>query len=358
MNKIKVLHLVEALGGGVYSYFIDLSSFFGKREGIETYIVFSDKRSEIIPDKIKDDIHSNVKLIKIDIKKNISPISDTIAIYKFLKIIKEIKPDVIHLHSSKAGVIGRISYFLYNRKAKLYYTPHGYAFLRKDISKFNRKIYKVIEGGMKTFFGGVTIACGDTEYNYSIKLGKSLLIRNGVNISNISKHLQPHKNKKLTVGILGRITYARNPKMFNEIANKLSDLDFIWIGDGELNKTINAKNINITGWFTDRDIGLSYLNKIDIYIQTSLWEGLPISLIEAITLKKPIVATNIIGNRDIVEHGVNGFLFETIDECVNYINQLRDENLRESFGESGRKIAKEKFNFEKNFESLSQIYLS
>ncbi|WP_422106678.1 glycosyltransferase [Winogradskyella sp.] len=359
MGKIKVLHLVEALGGGIYSYFVDLSHYFGDRQDIKTYIAFSDKRNEIIPDKIAQDINENIELIKIPIKKSISPILDSVAIYRFYKIIKSVEPDIIHLHSSKAGVIGRLSYILYaNSRVKLYYTPHGYAFLRKDISKFQRKMYWLIEYSMKKLSGGTTIACGDTELEYSNKFGKSILVRNGVNLPNITKHLESFSNRTLTVGILGRITFARNPKMFNEIAERLKELNFIWIGDGELNSTIDADNIEVTGWFPNREVGLRYLNNIDIYLQTSLWEGLPISLIEAMTLKKPIVATNIIGNKDVVEHGVNGFLFDTVDDCVHYINQLKDQKLRASFGENGRLIADKKFDFEKNLEQLSLIYLS
>lgn len=359
MKKIKVLHLVEALGGGVYSYFVDLSNFFGNRDDIETYIAYSDKRNEIIPEKIFEDINKNVKLIKIPINKEISPVSDTVAIYQFHKIINSVKPDVIHLHSSKAGVIGRLSYFFSLKcHAKLFYTPHGYSFLRTDISKFKRKVFSFIERNMSNFFGGITIACGDTEFEYSKKIGESLLVRNGVNIPYVNEHNTPNKTQRLTVGILGRITFARNPEMFNEIALRLDDLNFLWIGDGELNNVIKAKNVNITGWFADRKIGLSYLNKIDIYLQTSEWEGLPISLIEAMTLEKPIIATNIIGNRDLITHGVNGFLFQTVDECVEYINTLRNEKLRMAFGKSGRKIVEEKFNLNKNFESLAQIYLS
>jgi glycosyltransferase involved in cell wall biosynthesis len=358
MKKIRVLHLVEALGGGVYSYFIDLSSYFGNLTEIETTIIYSDKRNEIIPEKIKTDFHSKVKLIRVPIEKNISPFKDAKAIFSFYKIILHEKPDIIHLHSSKAGVIGRFSYFFSMSKAKLFYSPHGYSFLRQDISSSKRRIYYMIEKNIQKIFGGVTIACGDTEYDYANEMGKSLLVRNGVNIQELRIHNKPFNNHLLTVGILGRITFARNPKMFNEIAKSLPNIRFKWIGDGELRNEINAKNIEVTGWFTDRKIGLKHLNDIDIYLQTSLWEGLPISLLEAMALEKPIIATDVIGNRDIVVHNINGFLFETEQECVNYILKLIDPKLRLKFGSNGRKRCAKLFDVKKNFKQLASIYLS
>lgn len=358
MRKIRVLHLVEALGGGVYSYFIDLSSYFGNCADIDTIIVYSDKRSEIIPEKVKTDFNPKVKLIRVPIEKNISPFKDAKSVYKFYKIILHERPDVIHLHSSKAGAIGRLSYFFSMNRAKLFYSPHGYSFLRHDISSFQRRTYKMIEKNMQKIFGGITVACGDTEYNYASEMGKSLLVRNGVNIPEIKIHQKPFKNHKLTIGILGRITFARNPKMFNEIANNLPEFRFKWIGDGELRHEITANNIEVTGWFTDRAVGLKHLNNIDVYLQTSLWEGLPISLVEAMALEKPIIATDVIGNRDVVVQNSNGFLFESVQECVNYIKNLKDPELRLKFGSNGRKRCAKLFDIEKNFKQLSSIYLS
>jgi glycosyltransferase involved in cell wall biosynthesis len=68
----------------------------------------------------------------------------------------------------------------------------------------------------------------------------------------------------------------------------------------------NCPNIKITGWFLDREDALTALNTIDIYIQTSLWEGLPIAVLEAMAMQ-PVLATNNIGNKDVVVHNETGF---------------------------------------------------
>jgi glycosyltransferase involved in cell wall biosynthesis len=358
MKKIKVLHVIEALGGGVYSYFTDLSSSFGNDASFETIISYSDKRKEIIPEKIASDFHKNMKLVRLPMKKEISPIFDLLAIIKLIRLISHTKPQVVHLHSSKAGVIGRIAHFLSGSKSKLFYTPHGYSFLRQDISKTKRNIYKFIEVSMSQLFGGNTIACGDTELIFAKEIDNAKLIRNGINISDIRSHKYKVINTKLTIGILGRITFARNPKMFNEIALRYPNINFIWIGDGELRHILNAQNIEITGWFNERTEGLNHLNKLDIYIQTSLWEGLPISILEAMALEKPVLATNVIGNKDIVVHGVTGYLFNTIEQLDGYLDYLKDENKRNKLGLMGYDRIKKLFDCHKNFEDLKKIYNS
>jgi len=355
MQKIKVLHIVEALGGGVYSYFIDLSNYFGQDQETETTIIYSDKRPEIIPEKIKEDFNKNVELINVSISKEISISKDFLSLISLIKQIKLIKPNIIHLHSSKISVIGRLAYLFSFSKSKLFYTPHGYAFLRQDISSLKRKMFHFIEKSV-TALGGLTIACGDTEFSYAKKLGKASLIRNGVNVEEVAKLVSRKKRTKLTLGILGRITHARNPKLFNEIAVQNPNINFLWIGDGELKHLITAKNIKITGWFMNRNEGIKKLNEIDIYLQTSLWEGLPIALLEAMAMKKPVIATNIIGNKDVVKHAETGYLFNSLSEFNDCLNLLKNKSTRKILGNNGYNRAKLLFDIKNNFNVMKKLY--
>jgi hypothetical protein len=356
---LKVVHVIEALGGGVYTYFKDLSYYFGNQEiskSIDTTIIYSGNRKEIDPKKIKEDFSNGINLIEVDMVKNLSPFKDiksTIALYKK---IKKINPDIIHLHSSKAGVLGRIAVFFLFKKKKVFYTPHGYSFLREDISKINKFLFWFIEKSFQMIFGGTTIACGDTEFEISKKIGKSLLVRNGINIEEIRNTIFENKNATLTIGIVARITFARNPKLFNEIALKNPNINFVWIGDGDMREYITAKNIRVTGWMLNRVAVLKELNNIDVYIQTSLWEGLPIAVLEAMAMEKPIIATNIIGNKDIVIHNETGFLFDNINELNEYFSILNCEKTRKVFGQKGLKRCQEFFDKDKNFNQLVALY--
>ncbi|KRD11354.1 glycosyl transferase family 1 [Flavobacterium sp. Root901] len=356
---MKVVHVIEALGGGVYTYFRDLSTYFGDKEiakEVETTIIYSGNRKEINPHKIKSEFSNGVNLIQLNMVREFSPIKDLKSVYKLTKELKKINPDVIHLHSSKAGVLGRIAYFFLFKKKKLYYTPHGYSFLRKDISKPVRKIYWLIEKSFQKLFGGTTVACGDTEFEIAKQIGKSKLVRNGINIEAVHKQFQPHENEKITIGVMGRITCQKNPELFNQIALKFPDFNFIWIGDGELRPVLASPNIKITGWILDRTTVLNELSNIDIYMQLSLWEGLPIAVLEAMTLQKPVIATNIIGNKDTVLHNKTGFLFNDISELEHYLEILKDPAVRVIFGENAYMRCDELFDKDKNFKELLSIY--
>lgn len=356
---MKVVHIIEALGGGVYTYFNDLSHYFGDNEIVKelsTTIIYSGNRKEINPEKIESEFSKGVSLIKINMVREISPIQDFKSIIHLRNELQKLNPDVIHLHSSKAGVLGRIACFLLFKKKKIFYTPHGFAFLRTDVSNLTKKIYWLIEKSFQQLFGGSTIACGDTEYEISKKLGKSYLIRNSINIDQVQQQFIKPKNQVLTIGILARITTARNPKLFNAIALRFPQYNFVWIGDGELNHELTASNIRITGWFMDRNDALKKLSSIDIYIQTSLWEGLPIALLEAMAMKKPVLATNVIGNKDVVIPNKTGFLFNEIEELEPYLELLKDEETRNQFGNNAYERCLQLFDKNKNLKALASLY--
>lgn len=356
---MKVVHVIEALGGGVYTYFKDLSNYFGEeeiREEITTTIIYSGNRKEIDPHKIKSEFSNGVNLIEIKMVRELSPYQDFKSVIKLTKELKRLKPDVIHLHSSKAGVLGRVAYFFLFSQKKLFYTPHGYSFLRKDASKTARKLYWFIEKSFQKLFGGTTIACGDTELEIAQKIGKSTLVRNGIDSETVRESFSSNKNDKLTIGIMARITAARNPILFNQIALRFPDYNFVWIGNGELISAITAPNIRITGWLFERKMALHELNNIDIYLQTSVWEGLPIAVLEAMAMQKPVIATNIIGNKDAVLHNITGFLFEDIEELDAYFEVLKDEKIRTEFGKNALARCNDLFDVHKNFKTLSDLY--
>jgi len=356
---LKVVHIVEALAGGVNTYFKELSFFFGDseiKEDIDTTIIFSANRKEVDSKKINEEFSKGVSLVELNMVREFSPLQDLKSLLQLIKELRRIQPDVIHLHSSKAGVLGRVACFLLFKKSKLFYTPHGYAFLRTDTSSFTKKLYRIIESSFQRIFGGATIACGDTEYGIAKTIGKSHLVRNGIDIKKVQKYSSINDNNVLTIGIVGRITSARNPALFNEIALRHSNINFVWIGDGELRPLLTAPNIKITGWFLDREDALIALNTIDIYIQTSLWEGLPIAVLEAMAMQKPVLATNIIGNKDVVVHNETGFLFNEISELDHHIEILKDEEVRDRFGKKGLERCQDLFDSAKNFKLLIALY--
>ena len=342
MAKKKVLHIVEAFGGGVFTVLTDLIN--GLSEDFETVIAYSLRPQT--PKNFKEYFNDDVKFIEvknftrsIDLKKDIK------ALKEIRNIVKEEKPDIVHLHSSKAGILGRLG--IHDRRIKMFYNPHGFSFLKLDDSKLKRVMYKIIEKGTAIINSKCTIVgCSKGEYAEARKLNKnSICINNGINIEKLKKETKNLKEKEidydnLKICTVGRIGFQKNPKMFNEIAEKFPRIQFTWIGDGELRNELTSPNITITGWKERKDV-LKELNNNDIFLLPSLWEGLPISLLEAMYMKKICIVSNVIGNRDVVKNEENGFVCDNLREYENCITNIKNINATSIKKKENEEIGKE-----------------
>ena len=317
-EKKKILYIVEAMGGGIFSYIVDLSNELVNYYDI--YIAYAVRKQT--PQNYMDYFDKRINLIKVEnFCRSINPIKDIKAMLELKQIEKKIKPDIIHLHSSKAGAIGRIAF---NGKIPMFYTPHGYSFLMENCNAIKRILFKSIEyicAKRKC----VTISCSAGEHLETLKLTKkAVYVNNGININELQKNIDKTEkiNHPFTVFTLGRICYQKDPTLFNEIAKQLSDIRFIWIGDGELRNELNSSNIEVTGW-VDRMKAIKYAVNADVFILPSRWEGLPISLLEAMYMKKICVVSNVIGNRDVIINNYNGFICLNADDFIKKIKTVR-----------------------------------
>ena len=112
-------------------------------------------------------------------------------------------------------------------------------------------------------------------------------------------------------------------RLFNEIAKRLSDDLFVWIGDGDMSYVLDQENIVISGW-VDQNEAIQQLGNINVFLLPSLWEGLSIALLEAMYLKKVCIVSNVIGNRDVIVHGENGFIANSVDDYVRVIQEIKE----------------------------------
>ena len=318
-EKKKILFVVEAMGGGVFTYIVDLANELVNE--YEMYIAYAVRPQT--PLDFKKYFDSRIHLIKVkSFTRTINPFKDLMEFFEVKKILKNVRPDIVHLHSSKAGVIGRLA--LDGRKIPMFYTPHGYSFLMQNQNSLKRKLYRLIEGACAKR-PCMTISCSVGEHEETLKLTKkATYVNNGVNISelqNVIKEEWEKNDHPFTVFTLGRICYQKGPEVFNEVAKALPDVKFLWIGDGELREKLTAHNIEITGW-VEREEALKYSMNADAFMLTSLWEGLPISLLEAMYMQKPCVVSNVIGNRDVIHTKQNGFICNKVSDYVQAIQDI------------------------------------
>jgi glycosyltransferase involved in cell wall biosynthesis len=170
----------------------------------------------------------------------------------------------------------------------------------------------------------VTVACGKGEYMEALKLSKKCTyVNNSINVNSLKPFIRDRKaiNPTPAVCITGRISCQKNPVLFNEIAQLLPQVKFIWIGDGELKSVLTSSNIEITGW-KDRESALRLVAESDFFLLPSLWEGLPLSLLEAMYLKKICLVSDVTGNRDVIDSERNGFICHSAEEYARRIDEI------------------------------------
>lgn len=344
-RKIKIMYIVEPTSAGVGKHITDILENIDT-EKFEVYFVYSSIRSDSKFKKKMEILNQrDIIFYKVDMVREISLISDFIAFIKIVKYIKIINPEVIHSHSSKAGFLGRMAGAFCRTKVNIY-SPHAFPF-NNYINKNKRLLYTVLEK-IAGIFTTTIVATSETEYeqamdNNIVKKDKLSLICNGINLNDYKGEINKDKlleslgvikycNKDTKIiGYISRLVDQKDPNTLIKALSKLKNRNYIALicGEGELADEIRSeiKNLNIE----DRVFMLGYMNNfidiikvIDVFVLPSLWEGLPYILLETMICKKIVVASNIVGNRDIVKNEVNGFLFEPKDysklsQILNYI---------------------------------------
>lgn len=355
-KKTKVLHLVESFGGGVFSFLTDLVN-----QADSNYdITIAYGRRKETPENFKDYFNNNVNFIEIkNFTRDINLKKDLKAIKEIKKLVKELNPDIVQMHSSKAGAIGRLAISAKGRK--LLYNPHGFSFLRKDEPKLKRLLYKILEKFL-SLRKCVIVGCSKGEYNEARKISSNCIcINNGLNINKIEKFIDnlnaiPKSNNKFKICTVGRIDFSKNPKIFNEIAKEFPNIEFTWVGEGDLRDNLSSKNITITGWIEKKEV-VELLNENDIFILTSLWEGLPLALLEAMYMEKICIVSNCIGNRDVIKDNENGFICNNLEDYKKTIQNIIDNKVNiTKIVKNAKEDVKNNYNIDLMAEQYKNLY--
>lgn len=315
-EKKRILFIVEAMGGGIFTYIVDLANELA--DTYDMYIAYAVRPQT--PTDFESYFKKEIHLIEVkNFRRSVNPIYDLKALFEIKGIAKRVKPDIIHLHSSKAGALGRIAFD--GKKTPVFYTPHGYSFLMRNYGFLKRSLYRLVET-ICAKRRCTTISCSEGEHMETLKLTRrAVCINNGIDISLLQKttdSMAPSEKHPFRVFTIGRICYQKNPELFNQIAAELPDISFLWVGDGELRKILTSPNIEVTGWLERKEV-IKHIMSGDVFLLTSLWEGLPISLLESMYLAKTCIVSNVIGNNDVIKDEFNGKICSNAEEFTKAI---------------------------------------
>lgn len=347
-SELRVLHCTEALGGGIISSLAPLIRNQA-RVGIDVTLAYT--RRPDTPDKkdLEDVIFPDATLIEIPSPTKIKSWGGLAS--TLWGLTRSGTFDAVHLHSAIAGGIGRVVAFTARTHKRTFYSPHGFPFLRQDISPRARGAYRIIEKvGARIVGGLVLVSHSEAELAQSVlRARRTHVLRNGIDFSSLptrtqaaTDHLTPR------VVMVGRVCYQKAPWVFAEAARKFKDrAEFVWVGDGDndsIDEWIGNAEVQVTGWVT-RERVLKEIANANVVLFPSLWEGMPLALMECQALGTPAVARDIVGNRDIVIDGLTGFLRESDEALLLALGDLIDcAELRQKFSAAATSMAVEKLN--------------
>ncbi|RKG48575.1 glycosyltransferase family 1 protein [Acinetobacter cumulans] len=351
---MKVLHAAETIKGGVATVMNTLIEYQINDTSIEK--VLSLTPSDQINDLKKHTLLSS-NYFKRQGRSILGMLNFSLS---FMKILIKEKPDIVHLHSTFAGLIGRLIILItFNKKnTKVIYCPHAFSFLMsKNI--FYKKIFAFIEV-LLSYITDAIICVSKSEFmdaiQYKFPKNKLVIIHNGVKHKTEINQRNLCQIEKYKLLFVGRFDYQKGIDILFDAIKILNEKKFNFelslVGDfvNNHNKNIEKiENVNFKGWLTPSELKEEYLTH-DLIIIPSRWEGFAMVPLEAMSYGLPIIASDIKPFLEIITHNVTGIIFNKDDteSLVEKILNIDKYNL-----ESIRKKAL--LNFNDNFEEFLMI---
>ena len=294
--------------------------------------------------------------------RKISPFKDFQSWFELRKIIDEQKPAIVHTHTFKAGLIGR----LVGGPHRRVHTFHGHLFDDQSFSGLEKKVITfaekflanrtdlLISVGKKVGIELRTAGVGKNRNWHSIAPGVIALAR-------IEKKEARRKigisNDSVLFGWMARVTEVKNPFLLIEVAKRLPSIDFVMAGGGNLLEQVKArapKNLSVIGW-ADASV---FWSAVDCAISTSDNEGMPVALIEAQLAGIPVIATDVGSNSEVIENGITGIVTtKDLEMLVSEVQRLaRNASMRAAMGDMARIRALKEFNMEKMINTHTDAY--
>lgn len=365
------MHIVQS-PGGVERYILMLLRNMDLSKYDNILVCSLDYKEENYKDLV-------IAFEQIDMIRNIRLKSDLKVVFQVRKLIKKYNPDIVYMHSSKAGAIGRIANI--GLKNCRFYNPHGWAF-NMECGSMKKALYCWIEKLLNPLCD-IVIAISDYEKQSAIKNkicnpNKIKVIFNGIDIEGYvrKRKISSLKRKDLgisdnayIIGTVGRITKQKAPDSFimaaNLIKKQIPEAFFLMVGDGDMQEQIenSIKKLGlkdfvlITGWV---DEPMEYINLFDQAMLLSRWEGFGLVLAEYMLAGKPIIATEVDAIPNLISNRNNGLLIRVDD--INAIVQasieiFNNRDLGLSMVAEGLTAVYSKYNINRVVSELDTLFL-
>lgn len=365
-KKIRVLHVAEA-AGGVERYLETLFKY--SKDKVENILVCSQNYDY---EKFKD---LSDRVIVLKMTHNVEFSSDLKVERTLRRIIKQLKPDIVYAHSSKAGAFARIADLGLNNK--VIYNPHGWAFNMQQSAR-KKRLYKWVEK-ISAHFCNKIVCISDAERESALrekicKPSKLQVIYNGIDLEEIEKTTPMSRiqlgipEDAFVVGMVGRLSKQKAPDTFVKAAKlikeKIPNAFFLMVGDGELRDQIEniinqydlGSSFLITDWV---DNPTAYMKIMDVGMLLSRWEGFGLVLPEYMACGVPVVATNVDAIPTIINDGVDGIIVPQDSPqkvCDVTIKLYKNRHLRTTLMKNERDKAINRYNGQQMAQEMLELY--
>lgn len=284
------------------------------------------------------------------LQRELSPVKEIETIGIFKRLYQKYNPDIVHLHSSKVGILGRLVF----PKSKIVYTVHGFDSIRIAYRKY-LPLEKFLQKKCSAIVG-VSLYDERNLLNEGIT-NNVKTVYNGIEKParlNENPFLRM-KNFKKKILCIARLSSPKRVDIFLEVASLLPEYAFIWIGNQNDFQGQHPQNVFFMGSLPNAG---AYNEYADLFILPSNYEGLPMTIIEAMSFGKPVVASNVGGISEIVKDDVNGYTVENsaqaFCEKISYI--LEYDGIYERFSKAAFDFFNEKLTVEHMVAGYMEIY--
>lgn len=276
-----ILHVIECWGGGVSTA---VMSYIRATPHLAHWLITAPRRGEVVKAEPMAALRGRLAL----------PAGHLARINAIGRAYARLKPDVVHAHSSFAGLYVRTCRSI--PASRIVYTPHCYAFERADVPKALRTVFRTTEAVLARRTGTVA-AVSPREASLATALHRAQRVVYVPNAA--SSSLAPFRvrvtDRPMRAVTVGRICAQKDPH-FLARATRIRDdsISWAWIGDGDarLRHVLESAGVHVTGWLPHGEV-IEQLRAADVYIHSALWESAPMSLLEAVAAGLPVVARDI-----------------------------------------------------------------
>jgi len=352
---MKVLHVCETLLGGTGTYLNELLPAMQKEMGEDRiFLLVPENHKEAIPD-----IKKSVFWFSRSTRK--SGIFNLVK--EYIKVMRKVRPDIVHAHSTFSGFIVRILSPFFG--AKVIYCPHGFATDIKQ-SKLRKSIIGIVEK-VFSYFCSKIICISNHEKQVGMDIGiseeKLVVIYNGISKTPPKFTLVPWEDKRLKLLFVGRLDTQKGIDILLKSVSEMESNVILYViggsvvGGDEIYFS-KYKNVKALGWSSPSEIA-AYMSASDAVVIPSLWEGFGLVAIEAMRSSKPVIASRVGGLAEIVIDEETGFLIPPGDavalgKCISSVN--KEDLIR--MGNKGKKRFLSNFTSDRMLSEVIDIYKS